>query len=147
MATEETTPEVNVDTSPISASLEHRNSLEKQLQHRPEEQDLKDRHILLDSKAAPALQAKEAELKRQQITDNLKKGLAKRPEKEELMDRNILPESSGNVAPALQEKQKELERSMRRDSLEKKVGARPNRDELIKEGILKGKLFANRDGL
>jgi hypothetical protein len=76
-------------------------------QHRPEEQDLKDRHILLDTTAAPALQAKQAELERQRITDNLKKGLAKRPEKEELVERNILPEST--AAPALQEKQKELE--------------------------------------
>lgn len=141
MATDSTNTEANVDTSPISASLERRNSLEKHLQHRPEEQDLKDRHILLDTTAAPALQARQAELERQRITDNLKKGLAKRPEKEELMERNILPESSGNVAPALQEKQRELEKSMRRDSLEKKVGARPDREELIKEGILKGKSF------
>lgn len=141
MATESSNNPTDIDTSPIDASLERRNSLEKHLQHRPEEKDLKDRHILLDTTAAPALQARQAELERQRITDNLKKGLAKRPEKEQLMDRNILPESSGNVAPALQEKQRELEMSMRRDSLEKKVGARPDREELIKEGILKGELL------
>ena len=33
--------------------LERRNSLEKQLQQRPEVQELKDRHILLDTNAAP----------------------------------------------------------------------------------------------
>ena len=45
MAAEATAPETNVDASPISASLEHRSTLEKQLQHRAEEQDLKDRHV------------------------------------------------------------------------------------------------------
>lgn len=33
--------------------IERRNSLEKHLQHRPDAQDLKDRHILLDTTAAP----------------------------------------------------------------------------------------------
>ena len=77
---------------------------------RPEEQDLKNRHILLDTTAAPALQARQAELERQRITDNLKKGLDKRPAKEDLVERHILSES--NVAPALQEKQRELEKHM-----------------------------------
>ncbi|KXT04272.1 hypothetical protein AC578_7896 [Pseudocercospora eumusae] len=58
-------------TSP--SMLERRNSLEKHLQRRPDEQDLKDRHILLDTTAAPALQARQQELERQRITDNLKK--------------------------------------------------------------------------
>lgn len=83
-----TNPKDGVDISPINTS-ERRNSLEKHLQLRPQEQDLKDRHILLDTTAAPALQARQAELERQRITDNLKKGLAKRPEKEELVDRKI----------------------------------------------------------
>ena len=50
--TEENTPKIGVDESPISP-IERRNSLEKHLQHRPEVQDLKNRHILLDSNAAP----------------------------------------------------------------------------------------------
>lgn len=125
-----------IDTSPIAPSLERRSSLEKHLQHRPEEQNLKDRHILLDTTAAPALQARQQELERQRITDNLKKGLSKRPEKEDLVEKNILPEST--AAPALLEKQKELERHMRKDSLEKKMEQRPDRTELVKEGILKG---------
>lgn len=41
-----------IDTTPISP-LERRNSLEKHLQTRPEPKDLKDRHILLDTNAAP----------------------------------------------------------------------------------------------
>ncbi|KAK3702416.1 hypothetical protein LTR37_014882 [Vermiconidia calcicola] len=62
---------------------------EESKEHRPEEQDLKNRHILLDTTAAPALQAKQAELERQRITDNLKKGLNSRPEKDELVQKNI----------------------------------------------------------
>jgi hypothetical protein len=43
-----------IDETPISPSLpERRNSLEKHLQTRPEPQDLKDRHILLDTNVAP----------------------------------------------------------------------------------------------
>ena len=87
MAEENTQPAI--DTTPLTSNdhtLERRNSLEKALQHRPDEQELKDRHILLDSNAAPALQAKQHELERQQVSDNLKKGLAKRPEKDELVE-------------------------------------------------------------
>ncbi|KAK5135127.1 hypothetical protein LTR08_005652 [Meristemomyces frigidus] len=123
-----------IDDGPIGSALDRQKSLEKQLAARPDEQDLRNRHILLDTTAAPALQAKQAELERQRITDNLKKGLSKRPEKEALVDRNILPDSA--AAPALLERQKELERHMRRDSLEKKLEHRPNPAELVKEGIL-----------
>jgi hypothetical protein len=44
-----------VDETPISPvrSQDRRNSLEKHLQHRPEPQDLKNRHILLDTTTAP----------------------------------------------------------------------------------------------
>lgn len=75
-----------VDISPISTS-DRRNSLEKHLQTRPDEQDLKNRHILLDTNTAPALQARQLELERQRATDNLKKGLGKRPERGELVER------------------------------------------------------------
>jgi hypothetical protein len=44
----------NIDNTPLTAaSSERRNSLEKHLQTRPDMQDLKDRHILLDTKVAP----------------------------------------------------------------------------------------------
>lgn len=42
----------SIDDSPISP-IERRNSLEKHLQMRPDAKDLKDRHILLDTNAAP----------------------------------------------------------------------------------------------
>ncbi|KAL8733956.1 MAG: hypothetical protein Q9181_003370 [Wetmoreana brouardii] len=122
-----------VDESPISP-IERRNSLEKHLQMRPDAKDLKDRHILLDTNAAPALQSTAQELERQRATDSLKKGLEKRPERGELVERNILPDS--NAAPAIQGQQRELERHMRADSLEEKMKHRPKPEELIKEGIL-----------
>ncbi|KAM0692164.1 hypothetical protein Q7P36_008365 [Cladosporium allicinum] len=129
-----TSPEnAGIDISPISPA-DRRNSLEKHLQTRPEEQDLKNRHILLDTNAAPSLQAKALELERQRATDNLKKGLGKRPERGELVDRNILPDST--AAPSLQGHQKDLEKHMRADSLEKQLQNRPKPDELVKEGIL-----------
>ncbi|EHK99572.1 hypothetical protein M7I_4538 [Glarea lozoyensis 74030] len=56
------------------ASHVRQNSLEKHLQHRPDPQELKDRHILLDTNAAPA-------------TDSLKKGLENRPHREDLVER------------------------------------------------------------
>lgn len=53
MASEDTS--VVVDETPISPvrSVDRRNSLEKHLQHRPDLQDLKNRHILLDTTTAP----------------------------------------------------------------------------------------------
>jgi len=75
-----------VDISPISTA-DRRNSLEKHLQTRPDEKDLKNRHILLDTNTAPSLQARQLELERQRATDNLKKGLEKRPERGELVER------------------------------------------------------------
>lgn len=44
----------DVDETPLTASpIERRNSLEKHLQSRPDQQDLKDRHILLNTNVAP----------------------------------------------------------------------------------------------
>ncbi len=44
--------EKSIDVTPISP-IQRRDSLEKHLQTRPEAKDLKDRHILLDTNAAP----------------------------------------------------------------------------------------------
>lgn len=129
----EDSEQIKVDETPISP-IERRNSLEKHLQTRPDPKDLKDRHILLDTNAAPALQSAAQELERQRATDSLKKGLEKRPDKEELIERNILPDST--AAPAIQGQQKELEKHMRADSLEEKMKNRPKPEDLIKEGIL-----------
>lgn len=41
------------DDTLLPSSKERRDSLEKHLQTRPGEQDLKDRHILLDTNLAP----------------------------------------------------------------------------------------------
>lgn len=44
----------DIDQSPISAPpAERRNSLEKHLLTRPDAQDLKERHILMDTSVAP----------------------------------------------------------------------------------------------
>ena len=50
--TVEDTPSSVVDETPISP-IQRRDSLEKHLQQRPDPQELKDKHILLDSNAAP----------------------------------------------------------------------------------------------
>ncbi|KAG8533065.1 uncharacterized protein KY384_001848 [Bacidia gigantensis] len=126
-------PRSTVDESSISP-IERRNSLEKHLQTRPDPKDLKDRNILPQSNAAPALQQAQLELERNQATDALRKKLEKRPDKQELVDHNILPDST--AAPAIQGQQKELEKHMRADSLEQKIQQRPKPDELVKEGIL-----------
>ncbi|KAI1000186.1 hypothetical protein K3495_g8014 [Podosphaera aphanis] len=123
-----------IDETPISPSRARQNSLEKHLQQRPNAQELKERHILLDIKAAPALQVAAHELERQLATDNLKKGLEKRPHREDLIERNILPDSS--AAPALQGQQRELEKNMRADFLRDKIANRPQSEVLVKKGIL-----------
>lgn len=133
--TQATAPAIDeTPISPVREGIQRRNSLEKHLTHRPDAQDLKNRNILLDTNAAPALQSKALELERQRATDNLKKGLAHRPDRETLVERNILPDST--AAPALQGHQRELERHMRADSLEKGLQSRPNPEELVKMGIL-----------
>ncbi|KAG9238038.1 hypothetical protein BJ875DRAFT_368748 [Amylocarpus encephaloides] len=128
----------SIDETPISpvrpASHIRQDSLEKHLQHRPDMKELKDRHILLDTNAAPALQAAQQELERQRVTDSLKKGLEHRPEREDLVERNILPDST--AAPSIQGQQRELEKHMRADSLNEKIGHRPKPADLVKGGIL-----------
>jgi hypothetical protein len=49
------TTKTGVDETSISP-VERRDSLEKHLQLRPDAQDLKNRHILLDTNAAPCVQ-------------------------------------------------------------------------------------------
>lgn len=54
----ESTPAVadGINTSKIN-SIERQNSLDQHLQNRPDKQDLKNRHILLDTNAAPYVEA------------------------------------------------------------------------------------------
>ncbi|KAF4631467.1 hypothetical protein G7Y89_g6660 [Cudoniella acicularis] len=128
-----------IDETPISpvrpSSHVRQNSLEKHLQHRPDPKELKERHILLDTNAAPSLQQTAMELERQRATDSLKKGLEHRPNREDLVERNILPAT--HAAPAIQGQQRELEKHMRADSLNEKISHRPKVEDLVKEGILK----------
>ncbi|OJZ81551.1 hypothetical protein ASPFODRAFT_145655 [Aspergillus luchuensis CBS 106.47] len=128
------TTAASIDETPLSASPERRSSLEKHLQRRPDVQDLKDRHILLDTNVAPSLQATRQELARQRTTDALKKHLEHRPEREELVERNILPTT--HAAPALQANARELEKHMLADHLDHKIQNRPNPEDLISQGIL-----------
>lgn len=108
---------MSIDESHLSASShERRNSLEKHLQTRPEMQDLKNRHILLDTNVAPyipqmtpdrkgllayidrSIQNTREELARQRASDNLKKNLEKRPERGELVERTYpLPVSHSHL--------------------------------------------------
>lgn len=125
----------DVDETPLSANnIERRNSLEKRLQARPDQQDLRNRHILLDTNVAPSLQAARHELDRQRTTDSLKRHLERRPDREELIERGILP--AINAAPALQANARQLEKHMRADSLEHKIQNRPRPEQLIEQGIL-----------
>lgn len=44
----------DIDQTPLAASsIERRDSLEKHLQHRPDPEDLRSRHILVDTNMAP----------------------------------------------------------------------------------------------
>ncbi|KAL3457909.1 hypothetical protein BJX64DRAFT_292667 [Aspergillus heterothallicus] len=94
MATDTETSTPAIDTTSLTSSpLERRDSLEKHLLTRPDPQDLKDRHILLDTNVAPqgaSIQAARQKLDRQRASDNLKKNLEHRPDREELVERHIL---------------------------------------------------------
>ncbi|KAH8690096.1 RPEL repeat protein [Talaromyces proteolyticus] len=131
-----------IDESAISPTLNptivqhRRDSLEKHLQTRPELQDLKDRHILLDTNAAPSLQATQAELARRRASINLKKHLEKRPDRDDLVEKNILPTARTDIAPSLQANARDLERNMLADNLEHKIKDRPDPERLIAKGIL-----------
>ncbi|KAH0610326.1 uncharacterized protein H6S33_011853 [Morchella sextelata] len=122
------------DTTPISPIKERKNSLEQALKARPDEKELKERHIL--HTGAPAIQQVQHDLETAMAKDALKKHLAKRPEKEDLVQRNILPVNANAVAPGIVAHQKELERSMLEDNLKEKLAHRPDPKAVIQQGIL-----------
>ncbi|KAI9640382.1 hypothetical protein NHQ30_011127 [Ciborinia camelliae] len=138
----EHTQEPLVDTTPLVRPAQHerQKSLEKLYADRPTAHELKERHILLDTDAAPqdsgaGLQSAQHALEQQRISDSLKKNLEHRPTKEDLVERNIL--SSTSAAPGIQAQQKELEKHMRADSLNEKLSHRPPPEELLHKGVLK----------
>ncbi|KAA8570093.1 hypothetical protein EYC84_002426 [Monilinia fructicola] len=126
-----------IDTTPIVRPAQHerQKSLEKLYADRPTAHELKERHILLDTDAAPGLQSAQHALEQQRISDSLKKNLEHRPTKEDLVERNIL--ASSTAAPGIQAQQKELEKHMRADSLNEKLSHRPQPEELVHKGVLK----------
>ncbi|KAF5868085.1 putative rpel repeat protein [Botrytis fragariae] len=133
----EQTQEPLVDTSSVVRPAQHerQKSLEKLYADRPTAHELKERHILLDTDAAPGIQSAQHALEQQRISDSLKKNLEHRPTKEDLVERNIL--SSTTAAPGIQAQQKELEKHMRADSLNEKLSHRPQPEELVNKGVLK----------
>jgi len=64
--------------------------LDKQLQNRPEKNDLVERNILKDDRVAPALQAAKEQLERSQLQDKIGQALLNRPKPEELVKEGIL---------------------------------------------------------
>jgi len=56
----------------------------KKLENRAEKEDLENRNILREGNVAPALQATQQQLQKEQLQDTLEKKLENRPEKEEV---------------------------------------------------------------
>ncbi|EPQ65633.1 Bgt-2134 [Blumeria graminis f. sp. tritici] len=77
-------------TTPMAA---RRQSLEKQLAQRPTAPELRARHILPETAAAPALQGAAHDLAKQMLADSLHEKLARRPDAEELVQKGILTEA------------------------------------------------------
>jgi len=76
--------------SAISDRDKIESQLDRQLQQRPSATDLKNRNILKDTNASPALQAAQNELQRLQLGSTLDKKLSQRPEAATLVKQNIL---------------------------------------------------------
>ncbi|TQS37328.1 hypothetical protein Golomagni_02200 [Golovinomyces magnicellulatus] len=85
--------ETSISKSENSASNARRNSLEKHLKHRPNVQELKDRHILLNTNIAPSLQGQQKELEKSLLADTLNEKIINRPHSEDLIKRGILNEA------------------------------------------------------
>ncbi|PLW07086.1 hypothetical protein PCANC_08614 [Puccinia coronata f. sp. avenae] len=82
-----------IDTSDIGISETEKNhKLEKLLADRPDKTELIEKNVLKPGNLAPALQAKQAELSKNQLEDKLNAALAHRPEPEKLVQEGILTE-------------------------------------------------------
>ncbi|KAL1743052.1 hypothetical protein HDZ31DRAFT_83687 [Schizophyllum fasciatum] len=78
---------------------EKKDSLEKQLNQRPERSELVERNILKDDKGvAPALVANMERLKRSQLEDKLEHALQHRPKPDELVKGGILQDDEAPAA-------------------------------------------------
>ncbi|OAV94746.1 hypothetical protein PTTG_12003 [Puccinia triticina 1-1 BBBD Race 1] len=89
-AVEEVAP---IDTSDIGISeIEKTRKLEKLLADRPDKTELIEKNVLKPGNLDPSLQAKQAELSKNQLEDKLNAALAHRPEPEKLVKEGILTE-------------------------------------------------------
>ncbi|KAB5566972.1 hypothetical protein GE09DRAFT_751490 [Coniochaeta sp. 2T2.1] len=83
----------SIDETPISPSRpypERKNSLEKHLHNRPSPDELRQKNILPNSSAAPALQAHQKELDLHMRADSLNEKIAHRPSPDELVKEGVL---------------------------------------------------------
>ncbi|KAA1127867.1 hypothetical protein PGTUg99_009586 [Puccinia graminis f. sp. tritici] len=82
-----------IDTSDIGLSeTEKTRKLEKLLAERPDKTELIEKNVLKPGNLDPSLQAKQAELSKNQLEDKLNAALAHRPEPEKLVQEGILTE-------------------------------------------------------
>ncbi|KAI3394887.1 hypothetical protein diail_2122 [Diaporthe ilicicola] len=89
--TNPTVEETKVDETPISQpNAARRNSLEKQLAHRPDRAELVEKNILPATTAAPALVAQQKELEKHMRADSLNDKIAHRPSPDELIKKGVL---------------------------------------------------------
>ncbi|KHJ36017.1 putative rpel repeat protein [Erysiphe necator] len=85
--------ETSISKSNNPASPVRQKSLENHLQQRPNAQELKDRHILLNTNAAPSLQGQQRELEKKMRADSLNEKIANRPNTEDLLKKGILTDA------------------------------------------------------
>ncbi|KAF8342311.1 uncharacterized protein EI90DRAFT_1329655 [Cantharellus anzutake] len=128
MASTTTNNAIEVATNTIPNSTANAARLEKVLPHRPEKHELVDRNILKDSNVAPALQAREAELKRAQIGDVIERNIQQRK-------RTI--DGYTYIPPLPKPDESPIDADESRHKLEKSLKQRPEKDELVEKNILK----------
>lgn len=83
------------------------------------------------------LQAKQEELRQQQLKDSLDTKIGMRPSPDELTQKNILLDTPGSAKDGgIQAGIQALDMAKRETALETALGSRPPPEELIREGIL-----------
>ena len=82
------------------------------------------------------MQAKQEELKQQQLKDSLDAKIALRSSPEELVQKNILKDEPNHMVGGVQAGVNALEKAKIEDTIESKLETRPDPTELIREGIL-----------
>jgi len=118
-------PAPQPDETPIDpTNAKHR--LERQLSNRPEKQELVEKNILKNTNVAPALHAKQEDLKRAQIGDKI-----------DNMLQNRVRALSGAETPPLQPDETPIDPTVSAAKLERKLTQRPDEQELKERNILK----------